>query len=56
MGTYFKKGNERFTYYCCLYPYGFLLNPGPIKESIPYYEIYVNQKDIEKIVFLGNIN
>ena len=56
MGTFFKKGAEQFTYYCCLYPYGFLLDFENMEERVPDYEIFINQNSVKEIIFLGNVN
>ena len=56
MGTFCKVDNKMFTYYCCMYPYGLILDNGEINEEVKNYDIYINQEDINEIVFLGNIN
>ncbi len=56
LGTLLKKDGKMFTYYCCMYPYGLIIDNGEISKRIIDYDIYINQRDIEKIVFLGNIN
>lgn len=56
LGTFFKKDNKIYTYYCCKYPAGLIMDAGHINNKINKYEIYINQNDIENIVFLGNVN
>ena len=56
LGTFCKIDNKMFTYYCCMYPYGLILDDSQINNIIKEYDIYINQKDIEGIVFLGNVN
>lgn len=56
MGTFCKNENEMFTYYCCMYPYGLILDDGEINNKIKKYDIYINHNDIEEIIFLGNVN
>lgn len=56
LGTFCKIENKMFTYYCCLYPYGLIIDNGAINNKIEKYEMYINQNDIEEIIFLGNVN
>ena len=56
MGTFCKIDNKMFTYYCCMYPYGLILDNGEINDEIKKCDIYINQEDIENIIFLGNVN
>ena len=56
LGTFCKIDDKLFTYYCCLYPYGLIIDNGEINNKIKKYETYINQNDIEKVIFLGNVN
>ena len=56
LGTFCKVNDKMFTYYCCMYPYGLIIDNGKINEKVEKYDIYINQSDIEKIIFLGNVN
>ena len=56
MGTFCKIDNKMFTYYCCMYPYGLILDNGEINDERKKCDIYINQEDIENIIFLGNVN
>ena len=56
LGTFCNVDNKLFTYYCCMYPYGIIIDNGEINEKIEKYDIYINQDDIEQIIFLGNVN
>lgn len=56
LGTFCKFQNKTFTYYCCMYPYGLIIDNGKINQKIKKYDIFIDQKDIEKVFFLGNIN
>ena len=56
LGSLCKHDNKRYTYYCCKYPAGLIIDGGQINEKIKDYELYINSEEIERIVFLGNIN
>ena len=56
LGTFCKIDNKDFTYYCCLYPYGLINENYKVNNKVGKYDIYINQDDIEKIFFLGNVN
>ena len=56
LGTFCKIDSKMFTYYCCRYPYGLILDKGEINDVIKNYDVYINQDEIEKIAFLGNVN
>lgn len=56
LGTFCKVDNKMFTYYGCIYPYGLILDDSDESKKIKKYDIYIDQNDIEKIIFLGNVN
>ena len=56
LGTFCKIDNKVYTYYCCKYPYGLILDNGEINNEIKNYDVYINHDEIEKIAFLGNVN
>ena len=56
LGTFCKNKDKMYTYYCCMYPYGLIIDDGQINEKVDKYETYINQEAIEEIVFLGNVN
>ena len=56
LGTFCKNDGKMFTYYCCMYPYGLIIDIGQINDKIKKYDAYINQDEIEKIIFLGNVN
>ena len=56
LGTFCKFENKIYTYYCCMYPYGLIIDNEEINKEVKNYDVYINQEDIENIVFLGNVN
>ena len=56
LGSFCKKDEVMYTYYCCKYPYGYIIDDGSINDKIKDYDIYINQEDIEEILFIGNQN
>ena len=56
LGTFCKIDKKVFTYYCCLYPYGLVGNYYKMNNEVEKYDVYINQDEIEKIFFLGNVN
>ena len=56
LGSFCKHEDKVFTYYCCLYPYGLIIDNGQINDMVKEYEVYINHDEIENILFLGNVN
>lgn len=56
LGTFCKNKGKMFTYYCCLYPYGLILDDDQLKNKVNNYDVYINHDEIEKVLFLGNVN